>query len=88
MTAKIEGRDVPVRKDSRWGVLVSAMGSQAVALEFELKDPAVSFWLMDRSNGLPGEVRPRPANLMPSDEGDVTYVCRKYNLKEQLANSN
>jgi len=40
----------------------------------------LSFWVMDRSFGLPVNTQPRPSTIMGIEGSDVTYVCRKYAL--------
>jgi hypothetical protein len=81
ISAKVAGRDVPVHKGSRFGLTLYAMGDEGVELELTVQAPsALSFWVMDRSYGLPVNVKPRPSNIIGMDGSDVTYVCRKYVL--------
>jgi hypothetical protein len=81
VSAKVAGREVPVHKDGRFGLTLYAMGDEGVELELTVTAPsALSFWVMDRSYGLPVDVQPRPSNLIGMDGSDVTYVCRKYVL--------
>ncbi|HZE22403.1 MAG TPA: M28 family peptidase [Blattabacteriaceae bacterium] len=81
VAAKVAGRDVPVRKGSRFGLTLYAMGDEGVELELTVQAPsALSFWIMDRSYGLPINARPRPSNIIGMDGSDATYVCRKYVL--------
>ena len=81
VAAKVAGRDVPVHKGSRFGLTLYAMGDEGVELELTVQAPsALSFWVMDRSYGLPVNAKPRPSNIIGMDGSDVTYVCRKYVL--------
>lgn len=81
VSAKVAGRDVPVHKGSRFGLTLYAMGDEGVELELAVTTPStLSFWVMDRSYGLPVNTQPRPANIVGMDGSDVTYVCRKYVL--------
>ena len=81
VAAKVAGRDVPVHKGGRFGLTLHAMGDDAVEIELALTGPStLSFWVMDRSYGLPVDTRPRPPNIMGTEGSDVTYVCRKYAL--------
>jgi MFS family permease len=79
VAAKVAGRDVPVHKGSRFGLTLYAMGDEGVELELAIQAPsALSFWVMDRSYGIPVNPKPRPSNIIGIDGSDVTYVCRKY----------
>jgi hypothetical protein len=81
VSAKLAGRDVPLPKGGRFGVTLHAMGDESIELELAvMAGPKLSFWVMDRSYGLPADTRPRPSNIMAMDGSDVTYVCRKYSL--------
>ena len=81
VSAKLAGRDVPVHKGGRFGLTLFAMGDEGVELELAVTaGSTLSFWVMDRSYGLPADTRPRPPNIMGTDGSDVTYVCRKYTL--------
>jgi hypothetical protein len=81
VAAKVAGRDVPVHKGGRFGLTLHAMGDDAVEIELALTGPSpLSFWVMDRSYGLPVATRPRPPNIMGMEGSDVTYVSRKYAL--------
>ena len=81
VSVKLAGRDVPVDKGGHFGLTLFAMGDQGVELELAVSAPStVSFWLMDRSYGLPVNARARPANVMGINGSDVTFVCRKYTL--------
>jgi hypothetical protein len=76
----VAGRDVPLQKGGPFGLTLYGMGSAAVDVEIAVAGSSVSFWLMDRSEGLPREVVGRPAKLVATAESDVTFVCRKYTL--------
>jgi hypothetical protein len=81
VAAKVAGRDVEVHKGSRFGLTLYAMGDEGVELELTVQAPsALSFWVMDRSYGLPVNTQPRPFSIIGTDGSDVTYVCRKYVL--------
>ncbi len=81
VSAKLAGRDVPVHKGNRFGLTLYAMGDEGVEIELTVQAPsALSFWVMDRSYGLPVNAKPRPSNIIGVDGSDVTYVCRKYVL--------
>ncbi|MFL6388061.1 MAG: M20/M25/M40 family metallo-hydrolase [Terriglobales bacterium] len=81
VAAKVAGRDVPVHKGSRFGLTLYAMEDEGVELELTVQaSSALSFWVMDRSYGLPINARPRPSNIIGMDGSDATYVCRKYVL--------
>ena len=81
VAAKVAGRDVAVHKGSRFGLTLYSMGDEGVELELTITAPsALSFWVMDRSYGLPVDAQPRPSNIIGIDGSDVTYVCRKYVL--------
>jgi len=81
VAAKVAGRDVAVHKGSRFGLTLYAMGDEGVELELTVQAPsALSFWVMDRSYGLPVNTQPRPSNIIGVDGSDATYICRKYAL--------
>jgi MFS family permease len=81
VAAKVAGRDVPVHKGSRFGLTLYAMGDAGMELELTVQAPsALSFWIMDRSYGLPVNTQPRPSSIIGIDGSDATYVCRKYVL--------
>jgi MFS family permease len=81
VAAKVAGRDVPVHKGTRLNLTLYAMGDEGVKLELTVQAPsALSFWVMDRSYGLPVNTQPRPSNIIGAEGSDVTYVCRKYVL--------
>lgn len=81
VSAKVAGREVPVHKGGPFRLTLYAMGDEGVEVELAVTaDSALSFWVMDRSYGLPVDTRPRPSNIMQRDGSDVTYVCRKYVL--------
>jgi hypothetical protein len=75
---KLAGKDVQVPKHNVSGLNLYATGEQGVELEFALKGGSISFWLMDRSDGLPGLVSQRPPGFIAQNGSDVTFVCRKY----------
>jgi hypothetical protein len=80
VSVKAAGRDVPMQKGGRFGLTWFGLGNDALELELAVTGPADSVWLMDRSNSLPGDVTPRPANLTTQDGSDVAFVCRKFHL--------
>jgi hypothetical protein len=81
IAARVAGRDIAVHKGSRFGLTLYAMGDEGVELELTVTAPsALSFWVMDRSYGLPVNTQPRPSNIIGVEGSDVTYVCRKYVL--------
>jgi hypothetical protein len=81
VSAKVAGRDVAVHKGGRFGLTLYAMGDEGVELELTVTaSSTLSFWVMDRSYGLPVDAQPRPPNIIGTDGSDVTYVCRKYTL--------
>ena len=81
VSAKVAGRDVPVHKGGRFGLTLYAMGDEGVEIELAVTAfSTLSFWVMDRTYGLPVETQPRPPNIVGTDGSDVTYVCRKYTL--------
>jgi len=84
-------KPVSIKFGDREIAIHSGPGSFAIALsgmppqgaEFDLTlntQSGISFWLMDKSFGLPSGVRPRSDDLMAADGSDVTLVCRKYSL--------
>jgi hypothetical protein len=75
---KIAGKDVQLPEGDLTGLNLYAMGEQGIEVEFALKAPSIAFWLMDRSDGLPGAVSPRPPELISQNGSDVSFVCRKY----------
>jgi hypothetical protein len=81
VAARVAGTDVPVHKGSRFGLTLYAMGDEGVEIELTVRSAsALSFWVMDRSYGLPVNAKPRPSNIIGVDGSDLTYVCRKYVL--------
>ncbi len=81
VSAKLAGREVPVHKGSRFGLTALAMGEEGVELELVVTTPSqLSFWVMDRSYGLPTDTKPRPPDSIEMDGSNMTYVCRKYTL--------
>jgi hypothetical protein len=75
-------RDVPVSQSSGpLTIVLLGMEDQSVDLDLTLKSTAGgSFWLTDRSLGLPTDTRPRPETSVAEQGSDVTLVCRKYPL--------
>ena len=72
---------MPVHKGGRFGLTLYAMGDEGVELELAVTaSSTLSFWVIDRTYGLPVETKPRPSNIMGIDGSDVTFVCRKYTL--------
>jgi hypothetical protein len=81
VSAKVAGREVLLRKGGRFGLNLYAMGDEGVDIELTVTaSSALSFWVMDRSYGLPVDAQPRPSSIIGKDSSDVTYVCRKYVL--------
>jgi Peptidase family M28 len=81
VSVKLDGRDVPLSKGGRFGFNLFGMGAQGVELEITAMAPSsLSFWVADRSLGLPGNVPPRPSSIIAGDGSDGTLVCRKYSL--------
>jgi hypothetical protein len=81
ISLKVAGREVPLEKGGRLGLTLFAFGDQGVEVEMAVTAPStISFWVMDRSYGLPVDAQPRPANVMGINGSDVTFVCRKYTL--------
>jgi hypothetical protein len=64
-----------------FAIVLAGMPPQGAEFELILNTQSgISFWLMDKSFGLPPGVRPRSDDLMAADGSDVTLVCRKYSL--------
>ena len=82
VSAKFGTRDIDIRQNSSpLTIVLLGMGGQATDLDLTVKAPsALSFWLIDRSFGLPVQTRPRPDAFIASEGSDVTLVCRKYSL--------
>jgi hypothetical protein len=81
VSATVAGRDVLLHKGGRFGLNLYAMGDEGVEIELAVTVPSVlSFWVMDRTYGLPVDTQQRPSNTVGNDGSDVTYVCRKYTL--------
>lgn len=79
ISAKVAGRDFPVQKGKPFGFTLFGMKAEGVDLELTVEAPStLSFWVMDRSSGLPVNSQPRPNTLMGPEGSDVTFVCRKY----------
>ena len=80
--ANIGGREIAVSQNSgSYRLTLAAMGSKGTDLSITVNAPSgVTFWLMDEAPGLPADVPPRPYDLMPGFDSDVTLVSRKYSL--------
>jgi hypothetical protein len=81
-SVKIGDREITVRPgQGPFTIVLAGMPSQGAEFELTLNTQSgISFWLMDKSFGLPPGVRPRSDDFMASDGSDVTLVCRKYSL--------
>lgn len=79
---RIDGRDITPRENlSSFRLTLIAMNSEGADLSLTANAPSgVSFWLMDETTGLPAEAPPRPSDLMPGFNSDLTLVSRKYSL--------
>jgi len=75
-------RDIAVRRNpGAFVIVLLGMGTQGADLHLTVKaHSGLSFWLMDRSFGLPTQPLPRPDKLIATEGSDVTLVCRKYSL--------
>jgi hypothetical protein len=81
VSVRLAGRDVPVHTRGRFGVTLYGIGEKGIDLEIAVSTTSpLSFWVMDRSMGLPVSTQPRPDNIVGADGSDVTFVCRKYTL--------
>jgi hypothetical protein len=82
VSVKFESQEIAVRHNAGpFAIVLLGMEDQAVNLDLTLNAPAgSSFWLMDRSYGLPSGTRARPDDFMASDGSDITLICRKYSL--------
>jgi hypothetical protein len=81
VSLRLAGRDVPVHTGGRFGVTLYGIGEKGIDLEIAVSTTSpLSFWVMDRSLGLPVSTQPRPDNIVGADGSDVTFVCRKYTL--------
>lgn len=80
VSIKAGGREIQPRQGSGFSTInLIGPDSQGIDLELAIRGPSpVSFWLMDQSSGLPGQVRPRPDDLMSWYGSDLTLVSRKY----------
>jgi hypothetical protein len=81
-SVKFGDREITVRPgQGPFTIVLAGMPSQGAEFELTLNTQSgSSFWLMDKSFGLPPGVRPRSDDFMASDGSDVTLVCRKYSL--------
>ena len=82
VSVQVAGRDVPVHRNrDSFSIGLFGMGDKETDLQLTLKDSSsISFWLMDQSIGLPGQIRPRPSNFIAGEGSDVTMICRQYSL--------
>lgn len=81
LSVKVAGRDIPVHNGGRFGLTLFGMKADGVELEIAVKAPSgISFWVMDRSSGLPVRTQPRPTAFIGAEGSDVTFVCHKYTL--------
>jgi Peptidase family M28 len=75
-------RDIAVSQNPG-PLAVFLLGTRNDGADIELTMKAsseLSFWLMDRSFGLPVQPRPRPDNFSAAEGSDVTLISRKYSL--------
>lgn len=71
----------PSEHSDSFSITLYGMEAKGADLELSFKPSSnVSFWLVDRTDGLPTKVRPRPDNLMADNGSDVTMTCRKYSF--------
>jgi len=82
VSVRIGTRDIAVRPNpGPFVIVLLGMGTQGTDLDLTVKAPSgLSFWLMDRSFGLPAQPHPRPDDLIAGEGSDVTLICRKYSL--------
>jgi anti-sigma factor RsiW len=91
LSARIAGRDVPLRADSQqashmWSMTLYGWGQQAIKIEMKIKSSSnPTLWIADESAGLPLSSAPRPADLIAWYGSDVTLVNRKLTLGENLS---
>ena len=77
---RIADKNVTLSKGTLNGLNLYAMGAQGVDVEIAFSGASIDFWLMDRSDGLPGTMSQRPPGLMAQNGSDVSFVCRKYSF--------
>jgi hypothetical protein len=77
---KIGDKDVALTNGILNSLNLFAMGMQGVEVELASSGSSIDFWLMDRSDGLPGTVSQRPPELIAENGSDVSFVCRKYSI--------
>jgi hypothetical protein len=77
---RIADKNVTLSKGTLNGLNLYAMGAQGVEVEIAFSGASIDFWLMDRSDGLPGTMSQRPPGLMAQNGSDVSFVCRKYSF--------
>lgn len=81
VSVRLAERAVPVHTGGRFGLTLYGIGEKGIDLEIAVSTASpLSFWVMDRSLGLPVNTEPRPDNIVGADGSDVTFVCRKYTL--------
>ena len=77
---KIADKNIALADGTLSGLNLFTMGAQGVEVELAFSGSFLNFWLMDRSDGLPGTVSQRPPGLIAKDGSDVSFVCRKYSF--------
>jgi len=80
VSVKVSGRSLSPRPNSAGPIYLCAMGAQGADMELTLHGPSgVSFWVSDRSVGLPTTLRRTP-DFIDAPGSDETLACRKYVL--------
>jgi hypothetical protein len=77
---KIADKNVRLTDGTLSGLNLFAIGRQGVDVELAFRGSFINFWLMDRSDGLPGVFSQRPPELIAENGSDVSFVCRKYSF--------
>lgn len=82
LSVDFQGRTITARHGSgNSSITLLGMGPDAVDIDLTLKTPHVlSFWIADRSPGLPVNVQPRPSLFVAGQISDFTLVGRKLSL--------
>jgi len=82
VSVRFESREIAVHHNAGpFSIVLLGMEDQSVGLDLTLNAQAgSSFWLMDRSYGLPSGTRARPDDFMAGEGSDITLICRKYSL--------
>lgn len=82
VSVKAAGRDLALHQSSGgFGIWLFGMGDKETELQITVRAPSgVSFWLMDQSNGLPGQISPRPNGVIAGQASDLTIIDSKYTL--------